>query len=182
MKDNSISNFLDIFNLFDMAFIFILIYCIIQCVIKGFTLSFISFMKWIVALIITIILTPKFQPWVSEYVNSPFINDLGLGIAIYVATLFTLILLGKAFKSSMKWTGFGTMDKTFGFFFGVFQGYVVSVCIFSILNWFYPFNKWDIEVSKALSYEIINNGSNLLIEEFPKYRDFEKSKEKIEKL
>ena len=37
-------------NIFDLAFIVIIVYSIIQCFIKGFSLSFISFMKWIFAL------------------------------------------------------------------------------------------------------------------------------------
>ena len=53
---------------FDGFFAVIMIYSVIQCIIKGFTLSFISFMKWIVALILTIFLVPKLQPWVSEYI------------------------------------------------------------------------------------------------------------------
>ena len=32
----------------------------------------------------TIILVPKFQPTVSEYIESEFINNIGLGIAIFI--------------------------------------------------------------------------------------------------
>ena len=51
---------------------------------KGFSLSLISFMKWILSTVITIILVPKFQPLVSEYIQSEFINSIGLGIAIFI--------------------------------------------------------------------------------------------------
>ena len=125
---------------FDGVVLIILLHSIIQCTIRGFTLSFITFLKWIVAFIITIFLFPKFQPWVSDYIDSPFINNFGLSIFIYFVSLFLIILIGKAFSSSIKWTGFGPLDRTFGFFFGVFRGYIVSVFIFTILNWFYPFN------------------------------------------
>ena len=75
-------------NVFDIIFTIILIYSIIQCFIKGFSLSFISFMRWVFALVITIILVPKLQPWVNEYIESDFINNFGLGIAIFVCTIF----------------------------------------------------------------------------------------------
>ena len=55
---------------------------------EGFSLSLISFMKWVVSLIVTIILVPKFQPTVSEYIESDFINNIGLGILIFIFTLF----------------------------------------------------------------------------------------------
>ena len=100
---------------FDGAVLLILAHSIIQCTIRGFTLSFITFLKWIIALIITIFLFPKFQPWVSDYIDSPFINNFGLGIFIYFIT-FLIILIGKAFSSSIKWTGFGPLDRTLVFF------------------------------------------------------------------
>ena len=36
--------------------------------------------------IITIILVPKFQPITSEYIKSEFINNIGLGITIFILT------------------------------------------------------------------------------------------------
>jgi|TARA_B100000700_G_C14870894_1_gene773382 membrane protein required for colicin V production len=182
MIESFLENLTDNIGWFDAVFLIIMIYATFQCVMKGFTLSFISFMKWIVALIVTIILVPKLQPWVSEYIDSPFINNIGLSVAIYVLCLFLTILVGKAFSSSMKWTGFGPMDKTFGLFFGVFKGYVVSVCLYSIVNWFYPFNNWNIEVEKSLTFNFVKKGSEILIDEFPKIEDFDNTKEKIEKI
>ena len=45
-------------------------------------------MKWVLSTIITIILVPKFQPVVSEYIQSEFINNIGLGVVIFIFTLF----------------------------------------------------------------------------------------------
>ena len=167
---------------FDGVVFLILAYSIIQCTIKGFTLSFITFLKWIVALIITIFLFPKFQPWVSEYIDSPFLNSIGLGIMIYVISLFLMVMVGKIFSNSMKWTGFGPIDKTFGLFFGFFKGYIISICLFTIINWFYPFKNWNIDVEKAYSFKIVESGSKILIDEFPKYDDIENTKDKIDKI
>ena len=84
-------NFFDNFNLFDVICFLIFIYCIIQCFVKGFSLSLISFMKWVLSTIVTIILVPKFQPVVSDYIESEFVNNIGLGIAIFTFTFFTII-------------------------------------------------------------------------------------------
>ena len=75
-------------NLFDVFFFVILFYSVVQCFLKGFSLSFISFMKWVFALVLTIILVPKIQPWVNEYIESDFINNFGLGFAIFICTIF----------------------------------------------------------------------------------------------
>lgn len=169
-------------NWFDGVFVVIMIFSIFQCFVKGFSLSFISFMKYVLSIVFTIILVPKLQPWVSEYIESEFINNVGLGIFVFIFSLFTLIIIGRSLGRAVTWTGLGSIDKTFGLFFGLFKGYVVSVCLFSILNWFYPYGNWGISVEKALTFEIIKKGSDVLIEEFPSNEDFIDTKEKIEKI
>ena len=182
MKIELLENFLGNINLFDIFFLIILIYNIFQCFLKGFSLSLISFMKWVLSTILTIILVPKFQPIVSEYIQSEFVNSIGLGITIFIFTLFIIILIGKTLSRAVTWTGVGSIDKIFGLLFGVFKGYVVSVCIFSILNWFYPYQNWGISAEDAISFNLISKGSEILIEEFPSSEDFIDTKEKIEKI
>tara|TARA_B100000963_G_scaffold84265_1_gene71874 strand:- start:9214 stop:9759 length:546 start_codon:yes stop_codon:yes gene_type:complete len=169
-------------NLFDIIFLTILFYNVILCFLKGFSLSLISFMKWVLSTVITIILVPKLQPIVSEYIQSEFINNVGLGVSIFIFTLFIIILIGKTLGKAITWTGVGSIDKVFGFLFGFFKGYIVSVCLFSVLNWFYPYQNWGISAEDALSFNYIYKGSEMLIEEFPSSEDFIDTKEKIEKI
>jgi membrane protein required for colicin V production len=139
-------------------------------------------MKWVFSTIVTIILVPKLQPVVSDYVESEFINNVGLGVVIFIFTLFLTIVVGKSLGRAVTCTGVGSIDKAFGILFGFFKGYVVSVCLFSIFNWFYPYQNWGISAEKAISFNLINKGSEILIEEFPSTEDFIDTKEKIEKI
>ena len=179
---NVLQDFISNINLFDVFIVIIMIYNIVQCFFKGFSLSLISFSKWVLATIVTIILTPKLQPIVSEYIQSKFINSLGLGVAIFIFTLFITIIIGKTLSKVVTWTGVGSIDKLFGFLFGFFKGYIVCVCLFSILNWFYPYQNWGISADDAVSFDFINKGSGMLIDEFPSAEDFLDTKEKIEKI
>ena len=169
-------------NILDIFFTIVITYNVVQCFLKGFSLSLISFMKWILSTVITIILVPKLQPIVSEYIQSEFINSVGLGVSIFIFTLFITILIGKTLSKAVTWTGVGSIDKVFGFLFGFFKGYVVCICLFSILNWFYPYQNWGISAEDAFSFNLINKGSEILIEEFPSSEDFIDTKEKIEKI
>ena len=169
-------------NFFDIFVVIIMIYNVVQCFYKGFSLSLISFSKWVLSTIITIILVPKLQPIASEYIKSEFINNIGLGATIFIFTLFIIIIIGKALSKAVTWTGVGSIDKVFGLLFGFFKGYIVGVCLFSILNWFYPYQNWGISAEDAISFNLIEKGSNLLIEEFPSSEDFIDTKEKIEKI
>ena len=141
-------------NLFDLFVVLIFTYCVIQCFVKGFSLSLISFMKWVLSTVITIILVPKIRPIVSEYIESEFVNNVGIVILVFILTLFLIVVLGKGLGRAVTWTGVGSIDKSFGILFGFFKGYVVSVYIFNI-KLVYPY-KLGISPEETLAFNIIN--------------------------
>ncbi len=180
--DNLISLIRESIILFDIIFLIFILYFAVQCFAKGFFLSLVSFLKWVLALVITIILVPKLEPYVSDYVENEYASGIGLGIAVYVLSIFLLILLGKSLGRLFSYTGLGSADKIFGFFFGIFKGYVFFVCIFSIVNWFYSYEKWDMSLKNSYFFSITEKGSRLLIEEFPEKKDLEDTKKEIENI
>ena len=182
MFDNFLTFITKNIILFDILFLIFLVYFSIQCFSKGFFISLISFLKWILALIITIVLVPKLEPYVSDFVDNDYITGIGLGIAIYIISLFVLILFGRTLGRLFSYTGMGPVDKVFGFFFGIFKGYVFFVCFFSIVNWFYSYEKWDMKLNNSFFFSITEKGSKLLIEEFPDRQDLDDTKKGIEKI
>jgi len=168
---------------FDLIVFLITIYSMARCAAKGFTISLLSFSKWLLALVITIILVPKLNPWVQDYVKSKFISDIGLGIFIYIISLFIIINIGKAIGRAVTYTGLGSVDKSFGLIFGIFRSYVICVCVFSLFNWFYPHEDWPIETEGTYSFEIIYKGSEFLVDEFPNNKDdFKGTEEKLKNI
>ena len=181
------SDFIEFFQnyilAFDLIVFCIIAYSIAQCASRGFMMSILSFSKWLISLIITIVLVPKLNPWVEDFIESQFVADVGLGIVIYVISLFIIINIGKGIKSVVTYTGLGSADKSFGFVFGIFRGYIICVCLFSLFNWFYPHQNWLIKTEGTYSYEMIYKGSKFLIDEFPNSRDYyEETEEKIENI
>tara|TARA_B100000029_G_scaffold47104_1_gene43259 strand:- start:7382 stop:7930 length:549 start_codon:yes stop_codon:yes gene_type:complete len=168
---------------FDLIVFLIVAYSMAQSAAKGFMMSLLSFSKWLLALIITIILVPKLNPLIEDYIESEFVADIGLGIFIYIISLFIIISLGRAIGKAITYSGLGSVDKTFGLIFGIFKGYVICVCIFSLLNWFYPHKNWPIETEDTYSFQIIYKGSEFLVDEFPNSKDYyDQTEEKIEKI
>ena len=175
--DNIIEFIQNNISVFDLVVLLIIIYTMAQCAAKGFTISLLSFSKWLIALVITIILVPKFNPWVQDYIESKFVADIGLGIFIFIISLFIIINISKAISRAITWSGLGAADKSFGLLFGIFKGYVVCVCIFTLLNWFYPHKQWPIKTENTYSFQIIYNGSEFLVKEFPNSEDYYKESE-----
>jgi len=89
---------------FDLIVFLTIIYSMAQCATKGFTLSLFSFSKWLIALVITIYLVPKLNPWVEDYIEISYYSDIGLGIFIFILSLFLIINLGKLISSRLKWS------------------------------------------------------------------------------
>ena len=170
-------------SVFDLIVFLIVVYSMAQCAAKGFMRSLLSFSKWLLALVIAIYLVPKLNPWVQDYIESKFIADIGLGVFIYIVSLFVIINIGKAIGKTVTWSGLGSVDKTFGLIFGILKGYVICVCIFSLLNWFYPHQNWPIKAGGSFSFERIYKGSKFLIDEFPNSKDYyEETEKKIENI
>ena len=79
---------------FDLIVFLITLYAMLRSATKGFMLSLLSFSKWLLALIITIILVPKLNPLIENYIESEFIADVGLGIFVYITlSVYPLILI-----------------------------------------------------------------------------------------
>jgi len=165
---------------FDLIVFLIVVYSMAQCTAKGFMRSLLSFSKWLLALIITIILVPKLNPWVQDYIEISYYSDIGLGIFIFIVSLFLIINLGKLISSRLKWSGLGGVDRTFGSIFGIFKGGLICVCVFTLVNWFYPHQKWTIATKDTISFQHIYEISEILVEKFPNREDYYKTKEKIE--
>ena len=180
--DNIVSFIKDNIVVFDIAFLIFVTYFAIQCLARGFVLSIISSVKWILALVITIKLIPIVESRVSDYIDiNERVFSVGLGIFVYAISLFVLIIIGRSL-GRVSYVGLGPIDKIFGLFFGITKGYIFAVCIFSIVSWFYSYEKWDISLNDSYFFPKVEWGSMWLIDKFPDQRDFENTKEKIEEI
>ena len=175
-----IDNILNYLTLFDSVYAAITLLTVIQCSKKGFTLSLLSTSKWILAIIITIITVPKLKPWANNYIKSEYAVDIGLGIIIFLLAIFIILLVSKSISKVVKYSGLGGLDSFFGFLFGFLKGYIVSVILFSLVNWLYPYEKWPIKVEESFTFSYVNNGSSFLIKILPNEENYIDAKEKIE--
>ncbi|MBO6486026.1 MAG: CvpA family protein, partial [Pelagibacteraceae bacterium] len=105
-----------------------------------------------------------------------------LGIFIFIVSLFVIMNLGKFISNKVKWSGLGDVDKTFGLIFGIFKGGLICVCVFTLVNWFYPHQKWTIATKDTISFQRIYEISEILVKKFPNREDYYKTKEKIKEI
>ena len=88
----------------------------------------------------------------------------------------------KGIGKAITYSGLGTLDKVFGFFFGFLRSYIICVCIFSTITIIYNYDKWPIDLDKSLTFPIVKKGSSYLIKEFPNKENYNDAKEKVQEL
>ena len=177
---DAFKDFFEASSIIDLIYIAITIWSLISCYRKGFVLSILSMTKWLLAYVITLILFPRIKPYVENIIDNEYVLDVGLGIAIFVVVIFIVLLVNKGISKAVKYTGIGSLDTTFGFFFGFVKAYIISVCIFSGIHIVYNHDKWPINLDKSFTFPYLEKGSNYLIKEFPNEKTYQESKEKIE--
>ena len=175
-------DFYDATSIIDLIYLVITILSLIKCYKKGFVLSILSMMKWLLAYIITLIIFPRIKPFLKNIIDNEYVLDIGLGITIFVVVIFLVLMVNKGISKAVRYTGIGSLDTLFGFFFGFLRAYIISVCIFSGIHIVYNYDKWPINVDKSYTFPYIEKGSNYLLKEFPDEKTYQDSKEKIEEL
>ena len=177
-----LKNFYNIISLIDLVYLIITILSLINCYKKGFVLSILSMAKWLLAYVITLILFPRFKPYLKNIIDNEYVLDVGLGVTIFIVVIFLVLLVNKGISKAVSYTGIGGLDTTFGFFFGFVRAYIIAVCIFSGIHIVYNYDKWPINEEQSYVFPYVQKGSNYLIKEFPNEKKYQDSKEKIEEL
>ena len=155
-------NFLNLFehvSLFDLIYIFITVLSLFKCYKKGFVLSLLSAAKWVLAYILTIYLFPKVKPYFDGILDSEYVLDITVGVILFILIIFLILLGNKAISKVVTYTGLGSIDKVFGFFFGIAKSYVLIVCLFTAIDVVYDSKKWPLNLKDSLTFPLVEKGS-----------------------
>ena len=167
---------------FDLIYIVFTILSLIKCSRKGFVLSLIAASKWLLAYVLTLIIFPRVKPLVEGIIDSEYVLDIILGVGIFIIIIFLILMINKGIGKAVTYSGLGTLDKIFGFFFGFFRSYIICVCIFSSISIIYNHDKWPMDLEKSFTFPYVEKGSNYLIKEFPNEENYNDAKDKVQEL
>ncbi|MDC0200649.1 CvpA family protein [Candidatus Pelagibacter sp.] len=167
---------------FDLIYIFFTMLSLIKCYRKGFILSLLAASKWLLAYVLTLIIFPRVKPFAEGIIDSKYILDIILSLGIFIIVIFLILMVNKGIGKAVTYTGLGTLDKIFGFFFGFLRSYLICVCIFSTISIIYNHDRWPIDFEKSFTFPYVEKGSNYLIKEFPNEENYNDAKEKVQEL
>ena len=175
-------DFYNSISIIDLAYLLITLFSLIKCYKKGFVLSLLSMSKWLLAYVITLLIFPKVKPYFKDIIDSEYVLDVGLGTIIFIIVIFLILMINKGIGKAISYSGIGSLDTIFGFFFGFIRAYIIAICIFSGVHIVYNYGKWPINLDKSYTFPYLEKGSNYLLKEFPNEKTYQNSKEKIEEL
>ena len=158
---NEFFEIFDKFQIFDLIYIFLTILSLLKCTSKGFVLSILSASKWLFSYVVTLYLFPKIKPYVSGFLDNEYVLDVALGVSIFIIVIFIVLMINKGISKAVRYSGIGTLDKVFGFFFGFIR----------------PLN-----LDQSITFPYVLKGSNYLIKEFPDEKNYQQTKEKVQEL
>ena len=133
-----LENFLDFFEIFsilDFIFLFFLLINSLISLSNGFILSLLSFLKWVIALILTKIFLPIIKPYTENLINSEFTHDIIFGSIIFICHHS----VGRAIISTSITIVFGFSILSFSNFiptiyFGLFTGLAMITALVLVLT------------------------------------------------
>ena len=179
---DALKDFYEAISIIDLIFLIITILSMIKCYNKGFILSLLSVSKWLLAYVVTLILFPRIKPYFKNVIDNEYVLDVTLGITIFILVIFIILVTNKGISKTVKFVGLGRLDSIFGLFFGFIRSYVICICLFSVIDIVYNYNKWSINTDKSYTFPYIQKGSIYLVKVFPNEKKYQDSKEKIEEL
>ena len=94
---DTLKDFYQGISIIDLIFLIITIFSVIKCYRKGFVLSLLSASKWLLAYVVTLILFPRIKPYFKNIIDSEYVLDVTLGLAIFV-----LVILKKIYTKKIK--------------------------------------------------------------------------------
>jgi len=177
-----LKEFYETTSIIDLIYIIITILSLIKCYKKGFVLSILSMAKWLLAYVITLIIFPRVKPYFKDIIDNEYVLDIGLGVTIFIVVIFLVLMVNKGISKAISYSGIGSLDTVFGFFFGFVRAYIISIFIFSGIHIVYNYDKWPLNLDKSYIFPYLEKGSNYLLKEFPNEKTYKDSKEKIKEL
>ena len=109
---------------FDIVYLVFTTLSLITCTKKGFLLSILSASKWLLAYVVTLFLFPKVKPFFEDIIDSEYVLDLTVGVAILNTSItivfgFSILVLSNFIPT---------------IYFGVFTGIAMLLAMISVLT------------------------------------------------
>ncbi len=151
----------------DLGIIGIIILSGLVGFVRGITRETLGLLSWGGSLFIAFYCYPYLRPLLSPYISSTLIVDVLSGLILFFLSLLILILLTKGISNQIKGSVLSGLDRTFGIFFGLGRGWILTSLAYLILTFFLNPTLWPQNIKNANLLPFVSYGAGLILEIFP---------------
>ena len=153
----------DFANFFDIFCLIIIIASALLSLKAGLLKNLLNLAKWIALITVLKYSFGYLRIPFKEALNfSPTLVDITIFISVFIISYVTFTLINRLIIGLISSDRSGTIDRLFGFLFGIFRGYIIVVIIFSIFsNWNFSNALIKSYKNDSVLYESIDKGKEL---------------------
>lgn len=135
--------------------------------VRGITRETLGLLSWGGSLFIALYFYPFLSPFLTPYISSTLVVDVLSGLILFFLSLLILILLTKGLSNQIKGSILSGLDRTFGIFFGLARGWILTSLSYLILAFFLNPTLWPQGIKDAHLLPFVSYGAGLILEIFP---------------
>lgn len=157
------------FNAVDIAVVGVLIISGLMAFSRGLVREVLSIGAWVGAAVVTVYAFPHLQGFTRAYIKNGLLADIATGVAIFVVTLFVCTAVSHMLSRNVRGSGFGALDRSLGFLFGLARGAVLVCLAYLMFTWAVPKPEDQPDMIRhARSLIVIAPGAELIRSLLPK--------------
>jgi membrane protein required for colicin V production len=112
-------------TLFDYAVLTIVGASVVLSVMRGFTRELLALLAWVAAFVAATSVSEVVAGWLSSSITDESLRALTAFVAVFVATLLLVSMLGLLLSRIVRTAGLGVEDRLLGGFFGFSRGLLI---------------------------------------------------------
>lgn len=151
----------------DFIVIAVMLVSALLAMVRGLTREVLSIASWVVAAAATLFFFPRYQEDVRALLQPNWLADIALAVGIFVVTLIIVSFITMRISDFILDSRIGALDRTLGFIFGLFRGFLLVVIAYMFLDWLVPPENQPNWVRDARSAPILLQTGNAIIGMLP---------------
>jgi membrane protein required for colicin V production len=157
------------FQLLDLILIGIMLISGLLALMRGFTREVLSLVAWGLAAVAAYfaIKQKPLLDLVMPYVDKEVLAQIAVAAAAFIVTLIIVSVISVRLSDAVVDSAAGAFDRTLGFLYGLFRGFILVAIAYLFYGWLLPFDKQEDWVRNAISLPAVRYAGEMLLSFMP---------------
>jgi membrane protein required for colicin V production len=151
-------------NAFDGAVAVVVLVSALISLLRGFVKEVLSLAAWAGAALVTLWGFAIARPYFRAFIDSQLLADVAAGIALFVVSLIVFAMIAHGTSALVRRSAsLSAIDRSLGFVFGIFRGFVLLGLAWLALAWAIPEEKRPDWIFEAKTRPLVERMADFLV-------------------